>query len=71
MRSHKYYTYLQTLGNSERVHGSTCEVKHYDLSFLKMSAPPRSKITMQTWIATAANKPAESPNFDRSLTYLF
>ena len=36
-----------------------------------MSAPPRSKITMQTWIATAVNKPAESPIFNRSLTYLF
>ena len=36
-----------------------------------MSAPPRSKITMQTWIATAVNMPAESPTFDRSLTYLF
>ena len=29
-----------------------------------MSAPPRSKITMQTWIATDVN-------IDRSLTYLF
>ena len=36
-----------------------------------MSAPPRSKITVQTWIATAVNMPAESPTFDRSLTYLF
>ena len=36
-----------------------------------MSAPPRSKITMQTWIATAVKMPAESPTFDRSLTYFF
>ena len=36
-----------------------------------MSAPPRSKITMQMWIATAVNMPAESPTFDTSLTYLF
>ena len=34
-----------------------------------MSAPPRSKITMQMWIATAVNMPAESPTFDTSLTY--
>ena len=36
-----------------------------------MSAPPISKITMQMWIARAANKHAESPTFDRSLMYLF
>ena len=33
-----------------------------------MSSPPRSKIAMQMWIATAVNMPAESPTFDRILT---